>query len=140
VTAAPYHPCANILTAARPYRIISIPIISAAGLPIIFASNNARASCLGHSFRSVGLGLASAIGLAVANPGKLALLGAGDGGFMMSNFRPRDRAAPEVAAMCVTPSGGLLIVQPSRNLAQAPTPQQLSRRCRAQSPPVFRAP
>src|SRR5262245_4791127 len=45
---------------------------------------NARASCLSHSFQSVGLGLASAIGLAVANPGKLAVLGAGDGGFMMS--------------------------------------------------------
>ena len=45
---------------------------------------NARASCLSHSFQSVGLGLASTIGLAVANPGKLAVLGAGDGGFMMS--------------------------------------------------------
>jgi thiamine pyrophosphate-dependent acetolactate synthase large subunit-like protein len=45
---------------------------------------SARASCLSHSFQSVGLGLASAIGLAVANPGKLALLGAGDGGFLMS--------------------------------------------------------
>jgi len=45
---------------------------------------NARASCLSHSFQSVGLGLASAIGLALANPGKLAVLGAGDGGFMMS--------------------------------------------------------
>jgi thiamine pyrophosphate-dependent acetolactate synthase large subunit-like protein len=45
---------------------------------------NAKASCLSHSFQSVGLGLASAIGLAIANPGKLAVLGAGDGGFMMS--------------------------------------------------------
>src|SRR5579864_266170 len=45
---------------------------------------NARASCLSHSFQSVGLGLASAIGLAVANPGKLAVLGTGDGGFLMS--------------------------------------------------------
>jgi thiamine pyrophosphate-dependent acetolactate synthase large subunit-like protein len=45
---------------------------------------NARASCLSHSFQSIGLGLASAIGLAVANPGKLAVLGAGDAGFMMS--------------------------------------------------------
>jgi acetolactate synthase I/II/III large subunit len=45
---------------------------------------SARASCLSHSFQSVGLGLASAIGLALANPGKLAVLGAGDGGFMMS--------------------------------------------------------
>jgi len=45
---------------------------------------NPRASCLSHSFQSVGLGLASVIGLAVANPGKLAVLGAGDGGFLMS--------------------------------------------------------
>jgi thiamine pyrophosphate-dependent acetolactate synthase large subunit-like protein len=45
---------------------------------------NARASCLSHSFQSVGLGLASVIGLAVANPGKLAVLGTGDGGFLMS--------------------------------------------------------
>ena len=45
---------------------------------------NPKASCLSHSFQSVGLGLPSAIGLAIANPGKLAVLGAGDGGFMMS--------------------------------------------------------
>jgi thiamine pyrophosphate-dependent acetolactate synthase large subunit-like protein len=45
---------------------------------------DARASCLSHSFQSVGLGLASAIGLALANPGRLAVLGAGDGGFLMS--------------------------------------------------------
>ena len=45
---------------------------------------NPKASCLSHSFQSIGLGLASAIGLAIANPGKLAVLGAGDGGFMMS--------------------------------------------------------
>jgi thiamine pyrophosphate-dependent acetolactate synthase large subunit-like protein len=43
-----------------------------------------KASCLSHSFQSVGLGLPSAIGLAIANPGKLAVLGAGDGGFLMS--------------------------------------------------------
>ena len=45
---------------------------------------NAGASCLSHSFQSVGLGLPSAIGLAIANPGKLAVLGTGDGGFLMS--------------------------------------------------------
>jgi thiamine pyrophosphate-dependent acetolactate synthase large subunit-like protein len=45
---------------------------------------NARASCLSHSFQSVGLGLASAIGLAIANPDHLAVLGVGDGGFLMS--------------------------------------------------------
>jgi thiamine pyrophosphate-dependent acetolactate synthase large subunit-like protein len=45
---------------------------------------SARASCLSHSFQSIGLGLGSTIGLAVANPGKLAVLGTGDGGFLMS--------------------------------------------------------
>jgi thiamine pyrophosphate-dependent acetolactate synthase large subunit-like protein len=45
---------------------------------------SARASCLSHSFQSVGLGLASAIGLGLANPGALIVLGAGDGGFLMS--------------------------------------------------------
>jgi thiamine pyrophosphate-dependent acetolactate synthase large subunit-like protein len=53
-------------------------------LPRYLRVPNARASCLSHSFQSVGLGLASAIGLAVANPGKLAVLGTGDGGFLMS--------------------------------------------------------
>lgn len=45
---------------------------------------NARASCLSHSFQSVGLGLASGIGLGIANPGLLAVVGVGDGGFLMS--------------------------------------------------------
>src|SRR5262249_41130460 len=49
-------------------------------VPRYLRVRSARASCLSHSFQSVGLGLASAIGLAVANPGKLAVLGAGDGG------------------------------------------------------------
>jgi thiamine pyrophosphate-dependent acetolactate synthase large subunit-like protein len=45
---------------------------------------SAKASCLSHSFQSVGLGLASTLGLALANPGALAVLGVGDGGFHMS--------------------------------------------------------
>ncbi len=53
-------------------------------VPRYFRVPGPQASCLSHSFQAVGLGLASAIGLAVANPGKLAVLGAGDGGFMMS--------------------------------------------------------
>ncbi|HEY6862067.1 MAG TPA: thiamine pyrophosphate-binding protein [Pseudolabrys sp.] len=53
-------------------------------VPRYLRVRNPKASCLSHSFQSVGLGLASAIGLAIANPGKLAVLGAGDGGFMMS--------------------------------------------------------
>jgi thiamine pyrophosphate-dependent acetolactate synthase large subunit-like protein len=53
-------------------------------VPRYLRVSNPKASCLSHSFQSVGLGLASAIGLAIANPGKMAVLGAGDGGFMMS--------------------------------------------------------
>jgi thiamine pyrophosphate-dependent acetolactate synthase large subunit-like protein len=53
-------------------------------VPRYFRVQSPRASCLSHSFQSVGLGLPSAIGLAIANPGKLAVLGAGDGGFLMS--------------------------------------------------------
>jgi len=43
---------------------------------------------LSHSFQSVWLGLPSVIGLAIANPGKLAVLGTGDGGFLMSMADP----------------------------------------------------
>ncbi len=53
-------------------------------MPRFLRVPNARASCLSHSFQSVGLGLASAIGLAIANPDHLAVLGTGDGGFLMS--------------------------------------------------------
>jgi thiamine pyrophosphate-dependent acetolactate synthase large subunit-like protein len=53
-------------------------------VPRLLRVPNARASCLSHSFQSVGLGLASAIGLAIANPRALAVLGVGDGGFLMS--------------------------------------------------------
>jgi len=45
---------------------------------------NARSPCFSHSFQAFELGLPSAIGLAIANPGKLAVLGTGDGGFLMS--------------------------------------------------------
>jgi thiamine pyrophosphate-dependent acetolactate synthase large subunit-like protein len=54
-------------------------------VPRFLSVPSARASCLSHSFQSVGLGLASAIGLGLANPGALAVLGAGDGGFLMSS-------------------------------------------------------
>jgi thiamine pyrophosphate-dependent acetolactate synthase large subunit-like protein len=45
---------------------------------------DARSSCLPFSFQSVGLGIGSAIGLALAQPDRLNVLTAGDGGFYMS--------------------------------------------------------
>jgi thiamine pyrophosphate-dependent acetolactate synthase large subunit-like protein len=53
-------------------------------VPRFFRVPDARASCLSHSFQSVGLGLASAIGLGLANPGRIVVLGTGDGGLLMS--------------------------------------------------------
>jgi thiamine pyrophosphate-dependent acetolactate synthase large subunit-like protein len=53
-------------------------------VPRYFRVPDARASCLSHSFQSVGLGLACAIGLGLANPGRLVVLGTGDGGMLMS--------------------------------------------------------
>ena len=53
-------------------------------VPRFFRVPDARASCLSHSFQSVGLGLASAIGLGLANPSRLVVLGTGDGGLLMS--------------------------------------------------------
>lgn len=45
---------------------------------------DARASCLPFSFQSVGLGIGSAIGLALSQPERLSVLVTGDGGFYMS--------------------------------------------------------
>jgi len=45
---------------------------------------DARASCMSFSFQSVGLGMGSAIGLAISQPERLTLLGTGDGGFFMA--------------------------------------------------------
>lgn len=39
--------------------------------------------CFTQAFQSIGLGLATAIGAALARPGRLPVLGAGDGGFLM---------------------------------------------------------
>jgi acetolactate synthase I/II/III large subunit len=43
----------------------------------------AGAFCFTQSFQSIGLGLATAIGAAMAAPDRLPVLGAGDGGFLM---------------------------------------------------------
>lgn len=43
-----------------------------------------RAFCFTQAFQSIGLGLASAIGSALAQPGRLPVLATGDGGFLMA--------------------------------------------------------
>ncbi|EMY35357.1 Thiamine pyrophosphate-requiring protein-like protein, partial [Arthrobacter crystallopoietes BAB-32] len=55
------------------------------GYPAMFFQiPDARGYCLPLAFQSIGLGLSSAIGSAVANPNRIAVAGIGDGGFMMS--------------------------------------------------------
>ena len=45
---------------------------------------DAGAFCFTQSFQSIGLGLATAIGAALAAPDRLPVLGTGDGGFLMA--------------------------------------------------------
>lgn len=53
-------------------------------IPRYIRTPNARSACMSFSFQSVGLGMGSAIGLALSQPKKLTFLGSGDGGFFMS--------------------------------------------------------
>ena len=53
-------------------------------IPRYIRTPNARSACMSFSFQSVGLGMGSAIGLAMSQPEKLTFLGTGDGGFFMS--------------------------------------------------------
>jgi thiamine pyrophosphate-dependent acetolactate synthase large subunit-like protein len=53
-------------------------------VPSYFRVPEARACCLPFSFQSVGLGMGSAVGLALSQPERLSVLTTGDGGFYMS--------------------------------------------------------
>jgi thiamine pyrophosphate-dependent acetolactate synthase large subunit-like protein len=55
------------------------------GYPSMFLSVPDRAGfCFTQAFQSIGLGLASALGAAVARPDRLTVAALGDGGFLMS--------------------------------------------------------
>ena len=49
--------------------------------------------CFTQAFQAIGLGLYTAIGAAFAQPDRLPVLGTGDGGFLMSHPRTRNRRA-----------------------------------------------
>jgi thiamine pyrophosphate-dependent acetolactate synthase large subunit-like protein len=56
------------------------------GYPAMFLDvPDERAYCLTLAFQSIGLGLSTAIGAGLASPGRVAVAGVGDGGFMMSH-------------------------------------------------------
>ncbi|WP_369131120.1 thiamine pyrophosphate-binding protein [Modestobacter roseus] len=56
------------------------------GYPAMFLEvPDERGFCLTLAFQSIGLGLSTAIGAGLASPGRIAVAGVGDGGFMMSH-------------------------------------------------------
>jgi thiamine pyrophosphate-dependent acetolactate synthase large subunit-like protein len=66
-------------------RVVAIDSGNFMGYPSMFLSvPDHRAFCFTQAFQSIGLGLASALGAALASPGRLPVAACGDGGFLMS--------------------------------------------------------
>ncbi|MFI6071464.1 thiamine pyrophosphate-binding protein [Actinoplanes sp. NPDC051343] len=66
-------------------RVLAIDSGNFMGYPSMFLSvPDQRGFCFTQAFQSIGLGLASAIGAALAAPGRLPVAACGDGGFLMS--------------------------------------------------------
>lgn len=65
-------------------RVVAVDSGDFMGYPSMFLTvPDHRGFCLTQSFQSIGLGLASAIGAALAAPGRLPVAACGDGGFLM---------------------------------------------------------
>ncbi|MFF0990205.1 thiamine pyrophosphate-binding protein [Kocuria nitroreducens] len=65
-------------------RVVAVDSGNFMGYPSQYLSvPDERGFCFTQAFQSVGLGLATAIGAALAQPHRLPVLGAGDGGFLM---------------------------------------------------------
>lgn len=65
-------------------RVVSVDSGNFLGFPSMFLDiPDENAFCFTQAFQSVGLGLATAIGAALAQPNRLPIAGCGDGGFMM---------------------------------------------------------
>ncbi|WP_407543609.1 thiamine pyrophosphate-binding protein (plasmid) [Deinococcus radiomollis] len=57
--------------------------------------------CFTQAFQSIGLGLATAIGAALAQPNRLAVLGSGDGGFLMAIGELETAVRLKVPLVCI---------------------------------------
>ncbi len=66
-------------------RVVSVDSGNFMGYPAAYLQvPDQHGFCMTQAFQSVGLGLYTAIGAAKASPGRLSVLGTGDGGFLMS--------------------------------------------------------
>jgi thiamine pyrophosphate-dependent acetolactate synthase large subunit-like protein len=66
-------------------RVVAVDSGNFMGYPTMFLSvPDQRGFCFTQAFQSIGLGLASAIGAALASPGRVPVAACGDGGFLMS--------------------------------------------------------
>jgi len=66
-------------------RVVAVDSGNFMGYPSMFLSvPDQRGFCFTQSFQSIGLGLATAIGAAVANPGRVTVAALGDGGALMA--------------------------------------------------------
>jgi thiamine pyrophosphate-dependent acetolactate synthase large subunit-like protein len=65
-------------------RVVAVDSGNFMGYPSMFLSvPDHRGFCFTQAFQSIGLGLASALGAALADPGRLPVAACGDGGFLM---------------------------------------------------------
>ncbi|WP_163542439.1 thiamine pyrophosphate-binding protein [Occultella kanbiaonis] len=68
-----------------PDRVVAVDSGNFLGYPSMFLDvADERSLCFSQAFQCVGLGLGSAIGTALAHPGRLPVLGTGDGGILMA--------------------------------------------------------
>jgi thiamine pyrophosphate-dependent acetolactate synthase large subunit-like protein len=66
-------------------RVIAVDSGNFMGYPSMFLSvPDHRGFCFAQAFQSIGLGLAGALGAALASPGRLPVAACGDGGFLMA--------------------------------------------------------
>ncbi|TDE90891.1 thiamine pyrophosphate-binding protein [Occultella glacieicola] len=66
-------------------RVVAVDSGNFLGYPSMFLEvADERSLCFSQAFQCVGLGLGSAIGTALAHPGRLPVLGTGDGGILMA--------------------------------------------------------
>ncbi|MDT3400133.1 thiamine pyrophosphate-dependent enzyme, partial [Streptomyces sp. B1866] len=66
-------------------RVIALDSGNFLGYPTVYLDvPDERALCFGQGFQCVGLGLAAAVGAALAQPGRLPVCGTGDGGLLMA--------------------------------------------------------